>query len=74
MIKITKRVSQGKPTATLELPFEIRVRARFKSRLKDGREIGVFLDRGPIIRGGDLLQSEDGILVQVQASLEKVKR
>ncbi|HAK51950.1 MAG TPA: urease accessory protein UreE [Gammaproteobacteria bacterium] len=72
MIKITKRVSQGKPTATLELPFEIRVRARFKSRLKDGREIGVFLDRGPIIRGGDLLQSEDGILVQVQASLEKV--
>ena len=72
MIRVTKRVYKGESEATLELPLEIRVRARFKANLTDGRDVGVFLDRGRIIRGGDLLESEDGIVIQVQSAPEKV--
>ena len=40
MIRVTKRVHKGESEATLELPLEIRVRARFKANLTDGRDVG----------------------------------
>lgn len=62
----------GEAGATLTLPLAQRVRARLRAKLDDGREIGVFLDRGPIMRDGDLLQCEDGTVVAVQAAEEPV--
>ena len=56
----------------MELILEKRIKARFKTHLLDGSEIGVFLDRGPIMRNGDLLESEDGVVVQVVSAPEKV--
>lgn len=72
MIKLIKRISTGMPSLHMELTLEKRVKARFKTQLLDGSEIGVFLDRGPIMRNGDLLESEDGVVVQVVSAPEQV--
>ena len=72
MLKIYKRISHGEPNFFLELTLEKRVKSRFKACLNDGTEVGIFLDRGPIMRGGDLLESENGFIVQVVAASEKV--
>lgn len=72
MLRIVERVESGEPVATLTLPLELRVRARLRVNLDDGREAGLFLDRGPIMRGGDLLAAEDGTVVRVRAAEEPV--
>jgi urease accessory protein len=72
MLRLVKRVAQGEPATTLTLPLEQRVKARLRVTLDDGRDAGLFLDRGPILRGGDLLQAEDGSMVQVLAAAEPV--
>lgn len=72
MHRLTERVSTGEPTTSLTLPLEQRVRARLRVTLDNGEEAGLFLDRGPIMRGGDLLRSEQGLVVQVLAAEEPV--
>lgn len=59
-------------SATLSLPIDQRVKSRLKVTLDDGREAGLFLPRGEILRGGDLLQSTEGLVIQVQAAAETV--
>lgn len=60
------------PQTTLTLPFELRQKARFKSKLDDGREVGLFLERGNTLQHGDLLEAEDGTVIQVRTASEKV--
>ena len=72
MLRITQRLEQGQPSATLTLPLEQRVKARLRVTLDDGRDAGLFLDRGPILRGGDLLGAEDGSVIAVVAADEPV--
>jgi len=72
MLRIVERIDEGEPLVTLTLPLEQRVRARLRVTLDDGRDAGLFLDRGPIMRGGDLLRAEDGSVVQVCAAEEPV--
>ena len=42
--------------------------------MRAGRELGVFLPRGTVLRGGDVLLAEDGSLVRVQAAAQQVLR
>ncbi len=72
MLRIVERTDQGAATVTLTLPLEQRIKARLRVTLDDGRDAGLFLDRGPILRGGDLLVAEDGSVVQVVAAPEPV--
>ncbi len=72
MIRVVQRIHAGVPSATLTLPLDMRVKARFKHRLDDGREAGIFLDRGPIMRDGNLLQADDDSIIQVRAAQEEV--
>jgi urease accessory protein len=73
MIRITEILeSKSLPTATLSLPINSRVKSRIKVTLDDGREAGLFLPRGKILRGGDLVASEDGIVVEIKAAPELV--
>lgn len=71
MLKLVEKLD-GKTEhhACLELPFEERQKARLKTVLDDGREVGLFLPRGAILRGGDLLKSEDGTVVIIAAAQE----
>lgn len=73
MIRITEILeSKSLPTATLSLPINSRVKSRIKVTLDDGREAGLFLPRGKILRNGDLVASEDGIVVEIKAAPELV--
>jgi urease accessory protein len=56
----------------LLLPFSERSKSRLRAVLDNGEEAGLFLDRGTILRGGDLLLADDGRVVEVQAADESV--
>jgi len=53
--------------ATIELDWDTRQKSRFDAVDSIGHSIGVFLPRGRIVRGGDVLVAEDGSLVAVKA-------
>jgi urease accessory protein len=66
MIHLTERIAvAGHIDDTLELPFDKRQKSRLRVKLASGQEAALFLTRGIILRGGDLLKSEEGKVVQV---------
>jgi urease accessory protein len=54
------------------LPWDVRQRSRFDAVDSAGRRLGVFLPRGSVLRGGDVLVAEDGSLARVVAADEPV--
>ena len=54
------------------LPFNERSKSRLRAVLDNGEEAGLFLERGSILRHGDLLLADDGRVVEVQAATETV--
>ncbi|MEY3707546.1 MAG: hypothetical protein RL585_2103 [Pseudomonadota bacterium] len=57
----------GQPS--LSLSFDLRSRSRIKARLSDGRDVGIVLPRGTVVRGGEWLAGP-GLTVQVLAAQE----
>jgi urease accessory protein len=53
--------------ADLVLPFEQRQKSRLRATVTGGEDIGLFLDRGSVLRGGEFLQADDGRVVRVVA-------
>ena len=82
MIQISKLIAQGqglapillKRAATLELDWDVRQKSRFDCTDSLGRQLGVFLPRGTLVRGGDVLVAEDGSMVRVLAAPQAVLR
>lgn len=74
MMHLTQRVTvSGHIDDQLELPFDQRQKSRLRVTLASGKEAALFLSRGIILRGGDLIQSEDGkLVVQIVAAQEPV--
>jgi len=60
------------PADTLTLSFELRAKCRLRTRLDSGEEVGLFLPRGTILRGGDRLTGKDGRVVAVRSAPERV--
>lgn len=58
--------------ATLTLPFDLRQRSRLRAALDDGREVGLFLPRGQVLRHGQKLLASDGTVVEIKAATETV--
>jgi urease accessory protein len=56
----------------LVLPFAERSKSRLRAILDNGEEAGLFLERGSVLRHGDLLLADDGRVVEVQAAAETV--
>lgn len=56
----------------LVLPFELRQKSRLRTRLASGEEVGIFLERGAVLRGGDYLKGNDGRVIRVVAAPETV--
>ena len=73
MIVVSRRIDP-RPAHDLELvmPFELRQKSRLRARLASGEEVGVFLQRGEVLRGGDYLQADDGRTIKVISQPEKV--
>ena len=80
MLQTSKLIPQGKGLApvllkratTVELDWDVRQKSRFDATDSEGRKLGVFLPRGTLVRGGDVLVSEDGSLVKVIAAPQAV--
>jgi urease accessory protein len=61
-----------KRAATVELDWDVRQKSRFEATDSQGRRLGVFLPRGTLVRGGDVLVAEDGSMVRVLAAPQPV--
>jgi urease accessory protein len=80
MLSITKLVANGrglasvllKRAATVELDWDVRQKSRFETTDNQQRRLGVFLPRGSVVRGGDVLVAEDGSLIKVIAAAQPV--
>jgi urease accessory protein len=58
-------------TESLTLVFELRRRARLRTKLDSGREVGLLLERGLSLKHGQRLASKDGsLVVEVRARAE----
>jgi len=82
MLQTSKVIAQGhglapvllKRAATVELDWDVRQKSRFETTDSLGRHLGVFLPRGTLLRGGDVLVVEDGSMVRVLAAAQAVLR
>ncbi|OLO07348.1 urease accessory protein UreE [Salinicola sp. MH3R3-1] len=72
LIERLEATSDAVAVDSVTLPFELRMRGRLKAVSDNGREIGLFLDRGPVLRDGALLRAETGEIVAVRAADEPV--
>jgi len=80
MIQVSKLLPQGqglapvllKRATTIELDWDVRQKSRFAATDSAGRELGIFLPRGTLVRGGDVLVAEDGSMVRVVAAPQPV--
>lgn len=80
MLQVSKCLPRGqglapvllKRAATVELDWDVRQKSRFDATDSQGRALGVFLPRGTVVRGGDVLVAEDGSLIRVQAAPQPV--
>ena len=73
MLVISKLLpKQSRFDVELVLPFDLRQKSRLRTALADGEEVGLFLERGHILRDGDFLQADDGRIVLVRAQAERV--
>jgi urease accessory protein len=71
---LTRRLrTAARIDAVAALTLEQRVRSRQRVRLDDGREAGISLPRGDVLKDGDLLATDDGSLtVRIVAAPECV--
>ena len=82
MLQTAKLIPQGqglasvlvKRAATVTLDWDLRQKSRFETTDSLGRSVGVFLPRGTVVRGGDVLIAEDGSLIRVEAAPQSVLR
>jgi urease accessory protein len=80
MLTLNKLMPQGaglapvllKRADTVELDWDVRQKSRFDATDSQGRPLGVFLPRGTLVRGGDVLVAEDGSLIRVIAAPQAV--
>jgi len=73
MITISQKLTDRRHAdAQLVLPFELRQKTRLRTNLSTGEEVGLNLDRGYILRGGDQLLASDGRVIEIIASPESV--
>ncbi|MDZ7592030.1 MAG: urease accessory protein UreE [Rubrivivax sp.] len=61
-----------KRATTVALDWDLRQKSRFDATDSSGRHLGIFLPRGTVVRGGDVLVAEDGSLVRVEAAPQPV--
>jgi urease accessory protein len=80
MLQATKLLAQGqglapvlvKRASTVTLDWDTRQKSRFDFTDSNGRHVGVFLARGTVVRGGDVLVAEDGSFIRVIAADQPV--
>jgi urease accessory protein len=71
MRKVQSLAPEGAAAAaTATLTFDERRKSRQRLRLDDGGEVALLLPRGTVLRAGDRLQADDGLVVAIAAAPE----
>ena len=79
-LQVGKRIAGGKGLSQallrrgseVELDWDVRQKSRIAATDSLGRTLNVFLPRGSVLRGGDVLVAEDGSLIRVKAAPQPV--
>ena len=73
MLMIQKRCGPHASTdVELVLPYELRAKSRLRTELASGEAVGLFLEPGTVLRGGECVLGEDGRIVRIVAAHERV--
>ena len=80
MLQVSKLLAGGqglapvllRRAASVMLDWDVRQKSRFETTDSMERQVGVFLPRGTLVRGGDVLVAEDGSLIRVIAAPQPV--
>ncbi len=73
MIRLTAKSDRARAVdTTLTLPLHSRIKSRLRVTLDNGRDAGLFLERGTTLKDGDLLLGENGYSVLVRAADEEL--
>jgi len=73
VLKFEKKIESGSPNTSVTLPRDQREKSRLKVTLDDGREAGLFFEKGVSFQDGDLIISDDNnVLVEIKAADETV--
>jgi urease accessory protein len=75
MLELIKRITNVETAEihdNLTLPYELRVRGRLRTTTETSQDVGLFLDRGPVLRDGDLLEARTGEIIRIRAAEEPV--
>lgn len=79
-LQVGKRIAGGKGLSQVllrrgsevELDWDVRQKSRIAATDSLGRALNVFLPRGSVLRGGDVLVAEDGSLIRVKSAPQPV--
>ena len=82
MLTCSKLISGGQGLAkalikrapSVSLDWDVRQKSRFQVEDSSGRVLSVFLQRGHVVRGGDVLVADDGSLIRIEAAPQAVLR
>ena len=73
MLKITKKLNNSAiHSETLTLPYEKRQKSRLRVSLDNSQEVALMLERGSVLRHGELLQADNDLIIEVRAANEEV--
>ena len=71
MLELIKRITHVDASEihdNLVLPYELRIRGRLRATTETNLDVGLFLDRGPVLRDGDLLEAKSGEIIRIRAA------
>ena len=82
MLQASKLIPQGQGLAdvlvrrapSVTLDWDLRQKSRFDAEDSAGQRVGVFLPRGTVVRGGDVLLTQQGSFIRVVAAPQAVLR
>ena len=73
MLKVTEKLATPlTPSTSLTLSFEKRQKSRLRVSLDNNQEAAWMLERGSVLRHGELLRADNGLIIEVRAANEEV--
>lgn len=78
MLTISTKLEHHHADSTVDdmaaLSFDLRQKSRIRVTLQSGEEAALFMQRGTILRGGDLLRADSGAIIKVIAADQAVMK